>query len=231
MEHLVSRFVPAKPQIRLIFFRNLPIVSIEGLRPTAMSFKLPPLILHPFANSTGPAQLVDASRASLILNGVLPPENDGTERLEQRLLAGRYCELSMLFYLGKDLLRWVSQCMDFAERTPELQGEELRPESFASLLVDDTPPEVRAKLRTWGVHEYSTIFSRALGLHEVFDALPPAELLALDFTQYYHQFADHFYACGQQLFEFKRISSQDYHFDIYASGEYSRMLEQEWGAV
>ncbi len=196
-----------------------------------MPEKLPPLILHPFANSSGPAKLVDASRASLMLNGILPADNDTKPRLEERLLAGRYCEISMLFYLGKDLLRWVGQCMDHVERTPELKDDELRPESFAALLVEDTPPEVRAKLRTWGVHEYSTIFARALGLHAVFDALPPADLLSADFTQYYHQFADHFYACGQQLFPFKRISSQDFEFELYASAEYSRMLEQEWGSV
>jgi hypothetical protein len=196
-----------------------------------MPSKLPPLILHPFANAAGPSKLVDASRASLMLNGVLPPGNDGPQKLEERLLSGRYCELSMLFYLGKDLLRWIGQCVDYAERTPELAGESLRPESFAALLVEDTPPEVRAKLRNWGVHEYSTIFARALGLHEIFESLPPSELLASDFMQYYHQFADHFYTCGQQLFHFKRVSAQEFEFDLYASGEYSRMLEQEWGAV
>ncbi len=196
-----------------------------------MSFTLPPLILHPFANSGGPAKLVDASRASLILNGVLPADADGQQRLEERLLAGRYCELSMLFYLGKDLRRWIGQCVEFAEHTADMRDQDLRPESFAALLVEDTPPEVRAKLRSWGVQEYSTIFSRALGLHSVFGELPPAEMLSADFMQYYHQFADHFFACGQQLFRFKRISSRDYNFELYASGEYSRMLEQEWGTA
>ncbi len=192
--------------------------------------KLPPLILHPFADSTGPAKLVDASRASLILNGVLPADSEREHRLEERLLAGRYCELTMLFYLGKDLLRWLAQCVDYAERTPGLCDSDLRPESFAALLIEDAPLEVRRKLRGWGVHEYSTIFARALGLHAVFDALPAQETLSLDFVQYYHQFADYLFSCRQQLFRFKRISAHDFEFQIFASSEYSRMLERQWGA-
>jgi hypothetical protein len=194
------------------------------------TLKLPPLILHPFADASGPGKLVDASRASLVLNGVIPGEHDRAHRLEERLLAGRYCELSMLFYLGKDLLRWVAQCVDYVDRTPELRDPGLRTESFATFLVEDTPADVRRKLRAWGVHEYSTIFARALGLHSVFDALPPQDVLSLDFVQYYHQFADYLFTCRQQLFRFTRINAHDFDFQLYASGEYSRMLEQEWGA-
>jgi hypothetical protein len=195
------------------------------------TIQLPPLILHPFADSSGPGKLVDASRASLILNGILPGEEDGANRLEERLLVGRYCELSMLFYLGKDLNRWLAQCVDHMERFAERHDPELRLDSFAALLIEDTPREVRRKLRAWGVHEYSTIFARALGLHTVFDSLPPREVLSLDFVQHYHQFADQLFACRQQLFPFKRITAQEFDFQIYASGEYSRMLEQQWGAV
>ena len=34
--------------------------------------KLPPLILHPFADAGGPEKLVESSRASLVLQGLLP---------------------------------------------------------------------------------------------------------------------------------------------------------------
>jgi len=34
--------------------------------------KLPPLILHPFADAGGPEKLVESSRASLKLQGLLP---------------------------------------------------------------------------------------------------------------------------------------------------------------
>lgn len=191
-------------------------------------WNLPPLILHPFADASGPGKLVDASRASLILGGVIPAEEDGAQRLEERLLAGRYCELSMLYYLGKDVERWLAQCADFAERTTGLRDEGFRPESFAVLLVEDTPQEVSDKLRRWGVQEYSTIFARALGLHSVFTSLPPADLLDGDFLKYFHCFADYLFACRQQLFRYKRPDPGDFEFQLYASAEYSRLLEAEW---
>ena len=194
-----------------------------------MACKLPPLILHPFADANGPGKLVDASRASLIMHGLLPSDAEAPNRLEERLLAGRYCELSMLFYLGKDLIRWVMQCMDFAERDPELQTSGVRPESFVVLLIEDTPAEVRDKLRGWGVQEYSAIFARALGLHAVFESLPSREALAPDFMRHYHNFADGLFACRQQLFRFPRIDAHNFEFQLYASGEYARLLEQEWG--
>jgi hypothetical protein len=196
-----------------------------------MACKLPPLILHPFADASGPGKLVDASRANLVMNGILPPEPDGAGRLEERLLSGRYCEIAMLFYLGKDLLRWVMQCMDFTDRNAELQQSGVRPESFVVLLVEDTPPEVRAKLRAWGVHEYGTIFARALGLHAIFESLPDREALAPEFMRHYHYFADGLFACRQQLFRYPRIPAGSYDFQLYASGEYARMLEQEWGTA
>ncbi len=193
--------------------------------------QLPPLILHPFSDASGPGKLVDASRASLILHGLLPGQDFSTQQLEERLLEGRYCELTMLFYLGKDLLRWVSQSMEIVEQTEELKDSGIRPESFSALLVEDPPADVVHKLRTWGVHEHRTIFSRALGLHAVFEALPGRDGLAPDFMRYYHRFADHMFTCRQQLFSFTPVSSAEFEFQLYASGEYSKMLEREWGAM
>jgi hypothetical protein len=37
------------------------------------SYNLPPLILHPFAEPTGPQKLTQSSRASLMIQGLLPP--------------------------------------------------------------------------------------------------------------------------------------------------------------
>ncbi len=191
--------------------------------------KLPPLILHPFSNSTGPSKLADASRASLVLQGLLPA-HDPAEELERRLLEGRYCEISMLFYLGKDLVRWTQQCVEALARSGDSEPG-LHAESFAAMLVEDPPPDVLEKLRSWGVHEYKSIFSRALGLHAMFESLPERECLAPDFVRYYHRFADHLFACRQQLFQFERVRSADFEFQLYASGEYSKMLESEWGSL
>jgi len=58
-------------------------------RPT---FLLPPLILHPFADANGPNKLVESSRASLKLQGLLPQGEASREDLDRSLLDGRYSE-------------------------------------------------------------------------------------------------------------------------------------------
>jgi len=128
--------------------------------------KLPPLILHPFADAGGPEKLVESSRASLVLQGLLPAGERNTQDIERTLLDGRFCEIRMLFYVGKDLLRWIDQCMELVERSPELSAAGIKYQSFAAYLVNYTPVPVQAKLKKWGVSDYKSIFSRALGLSE-----------------------------------------------------------------
>ena len=89
---------------------------------------LPPLILHPFSDPEGPAKLVESSRASMMLQGLLPSGQMSQEDLDQTLLNGRYCEIRMLYYVGKDLVRWIEQCMDHVSRDRE---DPDRPESGA----------------------------------------------------------------------------------------------------
>ncbi len=192
------------------------------------SLRLPPLILHPFAEPSGPAKLIEGSRANLALQGLLPDQQLTTEQLERRLLEGRYCELSMLFYVGKDILRWAEQSLEVVLRLESLREAGYRSESFVSLLIEDPPAKVDQKLRAWGVQEYKRIFSRAVGLHAVFSQLPPAQLLSEDFFRNYHRYADHLYACRQQLAPFTAARAAQFDFELYASGEYARMLERQW---
>jgi hypothetical protein len=165
------------------------------------------------------------------LNGLLPGEEITQRELEERLIDGRYCELRMLFYLGKDLVRWINQCLETVNTGDGIGDAGIRPESFGALLVEDPPESVIQKLRTWGVHEHRSIFARALGMHAVFGALPERSSLAPDFMRYYHRFADQMFTCRQQLFTFTRVSRNDFEFELYASGEYSKMLEREWGTL
>src|SRR5579864_5421 len=136
------------------------------------SKKLPPLILHPFADAGGPDKLVESSRASLMLQGLLPSGERSTEDLDRALLDGRYCEIRMLFYVGKDLARWIEQCLSHVKDYPEMQDRVIRYGSFAAYLVHNTPLEVQTKLRKWGVADYKTIFTRALGLNAMFVDVP-----------------------------------------------------------
>ena len=128
---------------------------------------LPPLILHPFADPTGPGKLVESSRASLMQQGLLPTGDFSEADLDRAVLEGRYCELRMLYYVGKDLLRWIEQCIELAERDAHFQGRNVRPQSFAQFLIRHTPVTIQAKLRKWGVADYKAIFTRALGLNAI----------------------------------------------------------------
>ena len=192
------------------------------------SRKLPPLILHPFADNAGPDRLVESSRASLMLQGLLPTGERSSQDLERALLDGRYCEIRMLFYVGKDLLRWIDQCLEFVERAPDLRDSGIKYQSFAAYLVSQTPPAVQAKLRKWGVADYKSIFTRALGLSIVLGNPPERDTLSDEFVRNYYRYADQLFAARQAETAFEDLTHLGFDFDIFASGEYSRMLEREW---
>jgi len=190
---------------------------------------LPPLILHPFSSQAGPGKLLEGSKAALMLRGVLPRDASDDEELTRKLLEGRYCEIRMIYYIGRDLQRWVEQCIEVIGHIPELAGQRIRASSFCRLLVDDAPDSVRLKLHGWGVSDYRLVFSRAIGLSALFRQAPLAEGLTDDFLRNYHRFADHLFTCTERLEPFAVIHAVNFQFDLYGSGEFSRMLAEQWG--
>jgi hypothetical protein len=197
------------------------------------SWQLPPLILHPFSGGGNTAELLEGSRASLALQGFLKPgerEEIDKYELERRVIAGRYQEIRMLVFLGKDLFRWMQQCVDFMERSgdPAMRMSE---QSFASLVVESPPEAVRLKLERWGVTDRRAVFSRAIGVHTLFVSPPPLESLSPVLLQNYHRFADHAYICYQHLKPFQALDARQFDFQIYASEEYARMLSDQWEKV
>ena len=190
--------------------------------------KLPPLILHPFADASGPHKLVESSRASLMLQGLLPSGEKSAEDLERTMLEGRYQEVRMLFYVGRDILRWIEQCVDHVSRYPEMQSVTLRAQSFASYLVQNPPVEVTSKLKKWGVSDHKAIFSRALGLSIMLADMPPQETFSPEFLRHYHRYAEQMFHTHLGQTHFADPVHSGFDFEIYASGEYSRMLEREW---
>jgi hypothetical protein len=204
-------------------------VRSEATVTGAKKWELPPLILHPFSDQTGPGKLVQSSRASLMLNGLLPHDESTEEELTRKLIEGRVCEIRMLFFVGKDLLRWVAHCMDFVGSIPELKDSGLHEQSFSEFLVQNPPEKVRTKLRAWGVFDYKSIFSRAIGLNAVFCDPPDESQVSPEFIRNYFRYADHMFACRQQIQAFTEVNAEAFNFEIYASGEYSRLLEKSWG--
>ena len=189
--------------------------------------QLPPLILHPFAAADGPGRLLECSRASLALHGLTPSGDQTEEDLTRKVLDGRYCELKMLCYIGKDLTRWIEQCLEFAQRNQADFPAEVNERSFAALL-ENPPQAVRDKLRGWGVMDYRSIFVRALGLNVLFSRPPELDALGAEFVQEFYTYADRVFLLRQQQAPFARLSPDRFCFDLYASGEYSQMLERSW---
>ena len=193
------------------------------------AFRLPPLILHPFSSAEDSSVLMESSRASLALQGFLPSEDTSSQDLDLRLVRGRYAELRMLFYIGKDLVRWMEQCAETAIASGNFEGQRIRPETFAVLLVQQIPAHVRTKLEAWGVLDFCSLFRRAIGLHAVFQELPTSEGFTPVFLRRYHRYVDHWYQQRLKDSGFEPPQTDEFTFDLYASGEYTLMLEQSWG--
>ena len=194
----------------------------------AKAFRLPPLILHPFSSAEDASVLMESSRASLALQGFLPRDETPAQDLDRQLLRGRYAELRMLFYIGKDVSRWTEQCAETVLMTAMFEERRIRPETFAILLVQHVPPHVRLKLEGWGVLDFCALFRRSIGLHAVFHDLPAADGFSPDFLRRYHRYLDQWYEQRLKDFTFDRPNPDDFTFDLYASGEYALMLEQSW---
>jgi len=197
--------------------------------PRVESFRLPPLILHPFSGPEDTSALMQSSRASLVLQGFLPQPEVPADDLDQQLLRGRYAELRMLFYIGKDLTRWMEQCVESAIFSEQFEGRRIRPETFAAFLVQHVPDHVRAKLESWGVLDFCALFRRSIGLHSVFHEFPLAETFSPDFLRRYHRHLDTWYEQRLRDMVFDRPQASEFTFDLFASGEYTLMLEQSWG--
>lgn len=194
----------------------------------ASTFKLPPLILHPFSAPEEVSTLAQGSRASLILEGYLPAKSVAESELDQHLVRGRFAELRMLFYVGKDIGRWMEQCVEVAAAHPEFSHLGMGRQAFASLLVEDAPANVRNKLEMWGVLDYRSLFRRAIGLHSVFEEVPAIEGLTTDFLKRYHRHADRWFEFWIEGGRLPSVNPDEFPFDLYASGEYALILERSW---
>lgn len=199
-------------------------------RRDARRWELPPLILHPFSDGLGPETLIECSQAQLMLSGLRPTgEGLSREALEKRVVDGRLCEVKMLYYVGLDLNRWLDQCAEVVAGEEYLKNSALSKGSFASLLVSSVPENVHSKLNAWGVADYKLLFSRALGLNAIFACPPESNIAQSGFLLDYHRYADASFRCWRDNQAGIEASPDDFAFELYASGEYSHLLEEEWG--
>jgi len=177
------------------------------------------LILHPFGGGLEASASLDSIKLSLYLGGMGEP---GLEK--EPLLRARYAEFRMLSLAGKDVLRWIAQCVDFAGRDELLAKSGIRPQSFADLLVNRTPPVVAARFEKWGVIDYRRILSRAIGLNAVFPNPPDFGVISAEFLEDYYAYADSLFVCYQGLTPFTPLEPASFGFSLYTSDEYLSTL-------
>jgi hypothetical protein len=189
---------------------------------------LPPLILHPFGSNDGTEELLEGARAALGLQES-SIENQQYAEMQHRMTMGRYQEIRMLLFLGKDIFRWIDHCLDQLERTGE-PDVWTHPQSISKLAVESPPLSVRTKLEAWGVVDRRAVFARAIGIRCLFEEPPRIECLSPMFVENYHRFADCAYMCFQQMTPHQTLDATRFDFQIYASEEYSRILSEQWQA-
>jgi hypothetical protein len=194
--------------------------------PSNPQIALPPLILHPFGGENGTAQLLEGSRAAIALQQA-SLSNPHYADIQQRVILGRYQEIRMLLFLGKDIFRWIDQCLDQMDRSGDI-GVRINAQCFSALIVETPPEPVRKKLEEWGVSDRRAVFSRAIGIRCLFEEPPEIDMLSPLFLEHYHRFADYAYICFQQMKPWKPMDGAAFDFQIFASEEYSRLLSQQW---
>jgi hypothetical protein len=139
---------------------------------------------------------------------------------KEPLLRGRYVEFRMLSLVGKDVMRWIAQCVDFACRDAVLAHAGIRPQSFADLLVNRTPPAVAARFEKWGVSDYRRVLSRAIGVNSVFPNPPDFGVISAGFLEDYYAYSDSLFACYRALTPFTQLEPSSFGFGLYTSDEY-----------
>ncbi len=207
------------------------------------AFILPPLILHPFADANGPNKLAESSRASLKLQGLLPQGEASREDLDRSLLDGRYSEMRMLYYVGKDLMRWIEQCLEFVAHNRAELPSGIAYQSFAALLIQGIGHRVSKLCRaadSGSARQYRSQAAEVgrgglqVHLHARARITMPfrqrpgsgnslrrlcAELLQIRRSDVLRQARER---------DFTPLATKDCGFELYSSGEYSRLLERAW---
>jgi hypothetical protein len=173
--------------------------------------ELPPLILSPFSHRPDPVEQSEFP--------CLDPRT-------KQYLEARYHEFRMLCLIGKDLNRWLGQCVEVASGDPELAG--LSECNFIAALLVAPPTSLLQKMHSWGVKNFQVIFSRAIGLNTVFPHPPLPADVSESFLRDFHKYADALYDARLKPEGDAPIQEHTFTFEIYASGEYSSYLEKIW---
>lgn len=188
--------------------RGLLVQTAELMDPARSYRELPPLILHPFDRRW------DANGRLQVVYG---------KRLRESRLQARYDEFCMLCLLGKDLDRWLAQCLEVASGNSELAG--LSECNFIAVLLFAPPVPLLQKMHAWGIKNFQLLFSRAIGLNAVFPDPPSANDVSNAFLRNFHRYADALYDVRLKSEDATVVLEDIFTFEVYASSEYLSHLE------
>jgi hypothetical protein len=132
----------------------------------------------------------------------------------------------MLCLIGKDLDRWLGQCLEVASRDPELAG--LSECNFIAALLFAPPMPVVQKMHGWGIKNFQLLFSRAIGLNAVFPEPPSTDDVSEAFLRDFHRYADALYDARLKSENSAVVLDNLFTFEVYASSEYLLRLETSW---
>jgi hypothetical protein len=173
--------------------------------------ELPPLILYPFDHRP------DSDEQTQV------PVYDPLTKV---YLETRYNEFRILCLIGKDLNRWLGQCVELGSRDPELKG--LSECDFIAVLLFYPPLPVLQKLRSWGAKNYQMIFSRAIGLNAVFPHPPSFNDVSADFLRDLGRYADALYDARLRVGQPAANHEDRFTFEILVSGEHFSFPDSSW---
>ena len=74
-------------------------------------------------------------------------------------------------------------------------------------------------------NDYRSIFARGIALNVMFEEAPVRGQAGPEFVRNYHRYADQTFQCYQSQCTWEPVDARRVVFELYASGEYSRMLE------
>jgi len=175
--------------------------------------QLPPLVLHPFSNSNDLDKLT-------VFPGVDVPASLSFET--------RYSEIRMLCFIGKDLDRWLAHCLEFLGQSSEATAHAISEADLIRLLLFETPEPVQVKLTAWGIKNFESVFTPALGLSQIFSHPPEPWTLAPRFVERFREYAGLLYRIRVESQEPKTTAMVKLSFEMYSSKEYIAMFEKDW---
>ncbi len=175
--------------------------------------QLPPLILHPFSKPEDVEKLA-----------VFPGIDDAASRSFET----RYSEIRMLCFIGKDLDRWLAHSLEFLGQSSEPAAHAISEADLIRLLLFETPEPVKVKLAAWGIKNFESVFTPALGLSQIFSHPPEPWTLSTRFVERFREYAGLLYRIRADSQEPETAAKVKLSFDMYSSKEYIALFEKDW---